>query len=506
MLARVQSCAIVGLDSRPVEVEVDVGNGFPGIIIVGLPDKAVDESKERVRSAFKNSQLNFPEQKRILVNLAPADLKKEGPAYDLSLAVGVLVATGVLPAPSFETQLFVGELALNGSLRYTRGILPMVMAAKERGVKEIFLPADNLAEAKLVEGIAIFALDNLKQLVGHLSRQEILEPVWGSNVISEEENSTVAVDLALVYGQNQAKRALEIAAAGGHNLLLSGPPGTGKTLLAKAMAGILPRLTKDEVLEVTKIYSVAGKLNGDQGLILTRPFRKPHHTSSGVALVGGGTIPRPGEISLAHRGVLFLDEFPEFPKTALENLRQPLEDRVITVARSQASYTFPASFILVAAQNPCPCGYLGDPEIRCTCTAGQILNYQKKVSGPILDRIDLCVTVARLKFEEMASQSRAESSESVRGRVEKAREIQAQRFGQGKILTNSEMTTQELKDFCQLDLASQNILRQAVDRMHLSARGYDRILKVARTIADLAQSQNIQLPHLAEALQYRQNL
>ena len=493
-LAKVNSAAVVGLEAYPVEVEVDISAGLPSFTIVGLPDKAIEESKERVRSAIRNSGANFP-MKRLTVNLAPADIKKEGPAYDLAIALGILAADGQLPAFSLDI-LFVGELALEGSLRHINGILPVASSLSPK-FREIILPEINRDEATLVKNLLIRPAKNLKDLIFHFKKEKKLPTYFKKFKISSPPKFDD--DFMHIKGQEQAKRALEIAAAGGHNCYFTGPPGAGKTLLARTMPSILPRMTAEETLEVTKIYSVAGLLPYDQPIINLRPFRAPHHTASNIALVGGGTYPRPGEITLSHRGVLFLDEFAEFPRSVLEALRQPLEDGKITVSRAQGTLQFPAKFILVAAQNPCPCGFLGDPVKACICTPSQILRYQKRVSGPLLDRIDIHLEVPRVKYEKLTDEKMAESSAEIRKRVEKARAVQEKRFNK----TNSEMPAKELKKYCQLDEKSKELLRAAVNQFHLSARQYTRVLKVSRTIADLGESKNVEISHLAEALQYR---
>lgn len=493
-LAKVNSAAVVGLDAFPVEVEVDISNGLPSFTIVGLPDKAIEESKERVRAAIKNSGADFP-MKRITVNLAPADIKKEGPAYDLAIAIGILVADEQLPVID-ESILLVGELALNGKLRHINGILPMVISLKKK-FSEIILPKINTEEASLVDDFRILPVETLKDLIFHFKNEKILP--YSTTKIKFESKIDYENDLAYVKGQEQAKRALEIAAAGGHNVLFNGPPGSGKTLLARTIPSILPQLNKDEILEVTKIYSVAGLLSSDHPIIFERPFRAPHHTISSVALVGGGTYPKPGEITLSHRGVLFMDEFAEFPRSVLEALRQPLEDGVITVSRAQGSIAYPAKFILVAAQNPCPCGYLGDSKKNCICSPTQIMRYQKRVSGPLLDRIDIHIEVPRVEYDKLSSDEVAESSAKVRARVEKARAAQYKRNKK----TNSEMSPRETKKYCALDEPGKDLLKLAMHQYDLSARQYTRIIKVSRTIADLAGSEQITSDHIGEALQYR---
>lgn len=507
MLAKVNSSAVVGLDAVPVEVEVDISSrGLPSFTIVGLPDKAVEEAKERVRSAILNSGATFPDH-RITVNLAPADLPKEGPSYDLPIALGILLASGQIEADVKEA-IFMGELSLDGRLRHTNGVLPQALLAKEKKLKRIFLPSINAKEATILRGIKIYPINTLFELFYHLTGKKLIQQLKYVNLKDHFKNETFEFDMSEVKGQEGAKRALEIAAAGSHNILLKGPPGAGKTLLARTLPSILPTLTLQEALEVTKIYSISGLL-GKESIIVTRPFRSPHHTTSHIGLIGGGTYPRPGEISLAHRGVLFLDEFPEFPRHVLETLRQPVEDGIVTISRSAGRINFPAKFMLIAAQNPCPCGYFGNPIKNCKCSLNQILRYQRRVSGPMLDRIDIHIDVPAVKVEKLTMQSNPDSSLqnegslTIRKRVQKARDIQTKRFKKKKIASNSEMGNKEIKEFCILDDNCVKFLQLAVVKMNLSARSYNRTIKLARTIADLEGLNKINSIHIAEALQYR---
>jgi magnesium chelatase family protein len=503
MLAKILSAAVVGLSSVPVTVEVDIASkGLPSFTIVGLPDKAIEESRERVRAAIKNSGAEFP-AKRMTVNLAPADLPKIGPAYDLPIAVGILAASGQIDTTTLE-GMFVGELSLDGSVRHTNGMLPIVTFGKISSSKAIYLPAVDAKEASIVSGITIYPVSTLLSLVRHLNGSERIEKTEHTNFSKLVHIVSSGCDMADVSGQEHVKRALEIAAAGGHNIFMIGPPGSGKTMLARTLPTILPMLTEAEALDVTNIYSITGNLPPGESVVTVRPFRAPHHTTSRIGLIGGGTHPTPGEISLSHRGVLFLDEFPEFPRHVLEALRQPLEDGFVSLSRAAGTVVYPCKSMLVAAANPCPCGYYGSLIKKCTCMPGNIIRYRKRISGPMLDRIDIHVSVPFVDTEKLTSDVHtAESSESIRVRVQVCRNMQTARYSGTEMTCNADLSTKDVKKYCSLDHESMLCMKKAIDRFGLSARSYYRILKVARTIADLAGQRDIRIEHVAEAIQYR---
>ncbi len=501
MLSKALSSAVIGIDAYIVQVEVDISQGLPAFATVGLPEGAVRESKERVKASIKNSGYHFPSD-RITVNLAPADIKKEGSAFDLPMALGILAATGLVPKTSFDQYIILGELSLDGLIRPIKGALPIAVTAKEMDLKGIFLPVENAPEAAVVEGINIYPVETLSQLVEALLGVSKIDPyeVDMKKLFQKPEHQ---VDFSDVRGQETVKRAMEIAAAGGHNLILIGPPGAGKTMLTRRLYTILPQLSFQEALETSKVYSVMGLMPKGHGLVRARPFRAPHHTISDAGLIGGGQNPKPGEVSLSHNGVLFLDELPEFKKNVLEVLRQPIEDGSVTISRASSTVTYPANFMLVAAMNPCPCGFLGDPKRECTCTYLQIQRYRSKISGPLMDRIDIHMEVPSVQFRDLSSSEGGQSSSEISERVEKAREIQTRRFHRMKIHTNANMNSRQIRRFCAVDSESDGLLERAMDKFGLSARAHSRILKIARTIADLEESPDIHSQHVAEAIQYR---
>ncbi len=502
MISEVKSVALNGIDGYAVNVETDISNGMPGFDIVGLPDVAVKESKERIRAAVKNSGMVMP-SKRITVNLAPADVKKEGSHFDLPIALGILSASEQMRKDIFSDSVFFGELSLNGELRKVSGVLPMVISAYQGGIKKVFVPMENVKEAAVVSDVEVYGVESLKGLAKHFTNEKPIKPEEVNLVEILTSKDKIKYDFADVKGQFYVKRALEIAAAGGHNILMIGPPGSGKTMLAQRIPSILPDMSFEEALEITKVHSIAGTLSDKKPIITERPFRHPHHTISSVGLSGGGTHPRPGEISLSHNGVLFLDELPEFKRDALEIMRQPLEDGEITITRVGGTVTYPCSVMLVASMNPCPCGYYGDSVRECTCSQSQIVKYMSKISGPLLDRIDLHIEVPSVKYDELETKEKGESSENIKARADEARKIQLKRYKDCGIYSNSQLTPDLMNQYCTPSKDAGELLKQAYESLGLSARAHNRILKVARTIADLAGAENIEAEHIAEAIQYR---